>query len=175
MIVIRSVDSLISFMFHLIFIYFAEPQRLKVTQTLMSFYQSFISQKLKVRGHRSEGTPDGIRPGLGPAKGELGLALLRRWRVLGQELHDVRVLLVAAHAAFTDDVHDAGQDVASAAAEPTGGRGATRLALLTRVQNLQRSGDMLEELHIPWCFEAQFFYMYHFVSSQSDSDQLSLM
>lgn len=92
---------------------------------------------------RSEVTPDvglavgAVLPELGPAEGELGLAFLRRGRVLGQELHDVRVVFVAADAAFADDVHDAGQHVAGAAAEATCARRARRFLFLTRVQNLE--------------------------------------
>lgn len=88
-------------------------------------------------------TPDvgyavsGVLPHLGPAEGELGLAFLRRGRVLWQELHDVRVLLVASDAAFADDVHDAGQHVAGAAAESSCARRARHFLLLTRVQDLE--------------------------------------
>ena len=49
----------------------------------------------------------------------------------------MRVVLVAPDAAFADDVHDAGQHVAGAAAETPGTRRARRLLLLTRVQNLE--------------------------------------
>lgn len=82
----------------------------------------------------------GVLPDVGPAEGELGLALLRRGRVLGDELHNVRVLVVAADAALADDVHDAGQDIAGAAAETARARRARRLLLLTRVQHLKESG-----------------------------------
>lgn len=98
---------------------------------------------------RSEVTPD-VRPAVGGgggaaaadvglAEGELGLALLRRGRVLGQELHDVQVLLVAADAAFADDVHDAGQHVARAAAEAAAAGRTGRLLLLARVQDLRET------------------------------------
>lgn len=48
-----------------------------------------------------------LLPCVGVAEGELGVAFLRRGRVLWNKLHDVRVLLAAADAAFVDDVHDA--------------------------------------------------------------------
>lgn len=79
-----------------------------------------------------------VPPDLGPAKGELGMAFLRRGRVFGQELHDVRVVFVAADAAFADDMHDAGKDVAGAAAKTSGARRSSCLLFLTRVQNLKR-------------------------------------
>ena len=88
-------------------------------------------------------TPDvcdavgGVLPDLVAAEGELGLALLWRGRVLGQELHDVRVVLVAPQAAFADDVHDAGENVAGAAAEAAGALRARGLLFLARVQDLE--------------------------------------
>lgn len=94
-------------------------------------------------------TPDvghavcGVLPDLGPAEGELGLAFLRRGRVLRQELHDVRVVLVASHAAFADDVHDAGQHVAGAAAEAPRARRAGRFLFLARVQDLKGTNNEL--------------------------------
>ena len=48
----------------------------------------------------------------------------------------MRVLLVTSDAAFADDVHDAGQHVAGAAAETSCARRASGFLLLTRVQNL---------------------------------------
>lgn len=95
-------------------------------------------------------TPDvghavrGVLPDLGPAEGELGLALLRRGRVLRQELHDVRVLFVPPDAAFADDVHDAGEHVAGATAEAPGARRARGFLFLTRVQDLEETSEMLE-------------------------------
>lgn len=93
---------------------------------------------------RSEVTPDvgpavcgGVLPDFGPAEGELGLSFLRCGRVLGEELHDVWVVLVAADAAFADDVHDAGEHVARAAAETTGAWRPRRFLFLTRVQDLK--------------------------------------
>lgn len=85
----------------------------------------------------SEITPDvgpavgRVLPDVRPAKGELGVAFLWSRRVLGEELHDVRVVLIAADAASADDVHDAGQDVASTAAEAPGAWGARCFLLLT--------------------------------------------
>lgn len=61
----------------------------------------------------------GILPGVGAAEGELGLAFLWCGRVFGNKLHDMWVVLIAADAAFADDVHDAGEHVSSAAAEPS--------------------------------------------------------
>jgi len=61
------------------------------------------------------------------------VALLRRGRVLGQELQDVRVVLAAPDAASADHVHDAGQHVAGAAAEAA----ATRLPGPTGGQHLE--------------------------------------
>lgn len=49
----------------------------------------------------------------------------------------MRVLLVASDAAFADDVHDAGQHVAGAAAETSCARRARGFLLLTRVQDLE--------------------------------------
>ena len=84
-----------------------------------------------------------ILPAVGAAEGELGLAFLRRGRVLGDELYDVRVVLVAADAAFADDVHDAGEHVAGAAAEAAGARRPGRFLLLTRVQNLKETNNLM--------------------------------
>lgn len=96
-------------------------------------------------------TPDvghavrGVLPAVGPAEGELGLAFLRRGRVLRQELHDVRVLLVASDAAFADDVHDAGEHVAGAAAETPGAGRAGGFPFLTRVQYLEGTNEMFRQ------------------------------
>lgn len=95
---------------------------------------------------RSEVTPDvsqavdggSVFPGVRAAEGELGLAFLRRGRVLRNKLHDVRVLFVAADAAFADDMHDAGEHVSGAAAEPPAARRLRRFLLLTRVQHLKK-------------------------------------
>lgn len=94
---------------------------------------------------RSEFTPDigsavsggGVLPDFSPTEGELGLAFLWRGRVLGEELHNVRVVLVAADAAFADDVHDAGEHVARAAAETASSWRPRRFLFLTRVQDLK--------------------------------------
>lgn len=81
------------------------------------------------------------------AEREVGVALLRGGRVLGQELHDVRVVGVAPQAAATNDVHDARQHVAGAAAQrprPPGAaapRPSGQLLLLARIQDLQAEGD----------------------------------
>lgn len=100
----------------------------------------------------------GVTPDVGHAVGcaattvlgterEVGVALLRGGRVLGQELHDVWVVGVAPQAAATDDVHDARQHVAGAAAHRPHPPGATtprpsgHLLLLARVQDLQVGGD----------------------------------
>lgn len=76
-----------------------------------------------LRGQRSE-VRGGFTPDVGHAvagvpgaEGEVGVALLRGGRVLGQELHDVRVVGVTPQAAATDDVHDARQHVAGVAAQ----------------------------------------------------------
>lgn len=71
---------------------------------------------------RSKVTPavGRIFPDLSATEGELGLAFLRRGRVLRQKLHNVRVVLVAANAAFVYDVHDAGEHVTRAAADSAG-------------------------------------------------------
>lgn len=73
----------------------------------------------------------GVLPGIGAAEGELGLAFLRRGRVVGNELHDMWVVLVAADAAFAENVHDAGEHVSGAAAEPTAPWRLRRFLLLT--------------------------------------------
>lgn len=82
-------------------------------------------------------TVGGVLPDLSAAEGELGLAFLGRGRVLRQELHDVRVFLVAPRAASADDVHDAREDVAGGAAESASRRRATRFLFLTRFQDLK--------------------------------------
>lgn len=90
---------------------------------------------------RSEVTPDvspavgggSVLPDFGPTEGELGLAFLWCGWVLGQELHDVRIVLVAADAAFAYDVHDAGEHVTRAAAETAGAWRPRCFLFLTRV------------------------------------------
>lgn len=84
---------------------------------------------------------DGVPAAVGAAEGELGVALLRRGRVLGQELYDVRVVVVASQAASADDVHDARQHVAGAAAETPQPRATSSFLFLTRVQDLQRATE----------------------------------
>lgn len=111
-----------------------------------------------VWGQRSE-VRGGVTPDVGHAvaraaaaavlgaEREVGVALLRGGRVLGQELHDVWVVGVAPQAAATDDVHDARQHVAGAAAQrphPPGAaapRPSGQLLLLARIQDLQVGGD----------------------------------
>lgn len=61
----------------------------------------------------------------------------------------MRVVLVASDATFADDMHDAGQHVAGAAAETPRARRARGFLFLTRVQNLEGTRDMLKS-HQQW-------------------------
>lgn len=58
------------------------------------------------------------------------LALLGGGGILGHELHDMWAVLIAPDIALADDVHDARQDVGSAAAEAHGARQACHLLFL---------------------------------------------
>lgn len=49
----------------------------------------------------------------------------------------MRIVLVASHAAFADDVHDAGEHVTGAAAETPRAQRTGRFPFLTRVQDLE--------------------------------------
>lgn len=80
---------------------------------------------------------DGVPAAVGTAEGELGVALLRCGRVLGQELYDVWVVIVASQAASADDMHDARQHIAGATTETPHPRATSSFLFLTRVQDLQ--------------------------------------
>lgn len=54
----------------------------------------------------------------------------------------MRVVFVASHAAFADDVHDAGEHVAGAAAETPRARRARGFLFLTRVQDLEGTNNI---------------------------------
>lgn len=79
-----------------------------------------------------------VFPYIGVAEGELGLALLRRGRVLRNKLHNVQIVLIAADTAFANDMHDARKNIGRAAAEAA--NVATQMphgvSFLTRVQHL---------------------------------------
>lgn len=70
------------------------------------------------------------------------MSLLRRGRIVGEELDNVRMLRVAAYAAFAHHVHNAGQNVTRAAAEATrtgsGSGRPARFAFVARMENLRR-------------------------------------